>query len=476
MIIRICLILNHFETDIFQALESLMTSGEPREIISDGVLVQTVRHSTYALFCLFKNLRLKRNVELDSVFEFRHLSMKFFSGDELGRVKSSLIPFGLIAMFVRLHVESQIDFAKLRLIIIITEKPNEELVLEGSNIFLKNDENRSLVRLVNSVHFPPLNMEINSVLGEFYLNISKVLNTLKTSDLVEMGLPNDVCHRLNVLVQSEEDQFLRDRGLFINETDSVQEMVLDMFRDKKTEEFVCPTPLPFNIFHDSQRDRNFDGSFELPDFEIKRINKVDQNIQKGDSGGANKHVSQLNVIAPASVVNEGSNVRQNEDVYPVKQKRVGLKERVMTGQAELTLPPPSLPATTQSSSLPPVSNENSTSHFSHAPHSHFSKPMPQCDLSDSNKSESRLNDEPPIYSSPAKDSSNDAPVNNEIKGKVRISLPPTEHLIEKVSSMTGEGECNDFDKNRNLGEKLKDQGRIGDKNNMSKDKDRKSVV
>lgn len=96
-------------------------------------------------------------------------------------------------------------------------------------------------------------------------------------------------------------------------------------------------------------------------------------------------MSQLNVIAPASVVNEGSNVRQNEDVYPVKQKRVGLKERVMTGQADLTLPPPSLPATTQSSSLPPVSNVNSTSHFSHAPHSHFSKPMPQCDLSDSNK-------------------------------------------------------------------------------------------
>ena len=151
-IVKICLILNYLKTDIFKALERLMTSGEPKELVFEGNLVQTVRHGTYALFCLYQNMRLKRKVELDSLFDFQHLNLKFFNINEFGRVKMALVPFGLIASFIRLHVESQIMQAKCRLVSNMRQNPIEGLILKDDNISLRK-ENTGIVDLIKSQFF-----------------------------------------------------------------------------------------------------------------------------------------------------------------------------------------------------------------------------------------------------------------------------------------------------------------------------------
>ena len=73
-------------------------------------------------------------------------------------------------------------------------------------------------------------------MGEFYTVLSKVLKTLDTVEITEMGFPTDVMDRLTSLIDLEEQTFLRNRGLF-SCNDSMEDLVLDMFRT----DTICDT-------------------------------------------------------------------------------------------------------------------------------------------------------------------------------------------------------------------------------------------
>ena len=117
---------------------------------------------------------------------------------------------------------------------------------------------------------------MNSVMGEFYTVLSKVLKTLDTVEITGMGFPTDVKDRLTSLIDLEEQTFLRNRGLFTC-NDSTENLVLDMFRTDTIcdTNFDIPPLKKFNVYCDD---------FNTPDFNIKR--KKSNDFDKASEAGA----------------------------------------------------------------------------------------------------------------------------------------------------------------------------------------------
>ena len=142
----------------------------------------------------------------------------------------------LILIFIRIHCEYQISDSLEKMVSNLKENVDPDFVLMNGEVKLRDREMENLSSVVLHRSFPPLNTEVNSVMGEFYTVLSKVLKTLDTVEITEMGFPTDVMDRLTSLIDLEEQTFLRNRGLF-SCNDSMEDLVLDMFRT----DTICDT-------------------------------------------------------------------------------------------------------------------------------------------------------------------------------------------------------------------------------------------
>ena len=272
VILKICLILSHVnKCDALQALECLMVSGEPKEIFSNGVQVQTLKASAYALYCLFINLKQRRCTGLDELFEKNKLFLRDFSELNFGKIKEGLIPLGLILILIRLHVELQIFEIIDKMIINFDENSIPGIVMTNGKLHVKGKSVADIASLVSHESFPPLNSDLNAILSEFYFNAESVFKTLKSEEIKEMGLPTDILTSLSNLIEKEEKLFLHKKGLMSMDTeldvDSVENLVLGMFNDEALNDVIIPPKhVPFDVFHDSQAM----SDFIPPDIVIKR--------------------------------------------------------------------------------------------------------------------------------------------------------------------------------------------------------------
>ena len=268
VIVNICMVINYSKKDILQGLEYLMASGEPKEICVDSCMIQTTKHSIYALYCLYLDFKLKTSKDLDELFNFKDLNVKAFHGNEFGKVRAGLIPLGLIFTMLRLHVEAQINAALTSLMNSFNEQNLPELIIINHQIFVKNNISGGKLVVVNHPSFAPINNEMNSPLSEFLSNMYKVLKTLKTNDLEEMGLQTDFFEILTKSIERLETDFLKLRNFeFNNELDSAERIVLQMFNGTDISQavnlIVVPEPEKFKIFEDN---RDVRTNERIPDF------------------------------------------------------------------------------------------------------------------------------------------------------------------------------------------------------------------
>ena len=118
----------------------------------------------------------------------------------------------------------------------------------------------NLRELVENIHFPSISEDNNTVRGEFLFLLGQCLRTLHTDVLTDMGLPVDICEKLNFARQLEEQRFLSRRGVLSdNGLDSLthslsgEQFVRDLFNNTATihSPYRAAAPNNFDIWHDS---------------------------------------------------------------------------------------------------------------------------------------------------------------------------------------------------------------------------------
>ena len=131
-----------------------MTSGGPKDILVNNFETQSLKGSTYALFCLFTNMKNSRMTALDKIFNLSRLNVKDFSELEFGRVKAGMIPSGLILIFIRIHCEYQISDSLEKMVSNLKENVDPDFVLMNGEVKLRDREmeNLSSVVLHRSFH------------------------------------------------------------------------------------------------------------------------------------------------------------------------------------------------------------------------------------------------------------------------------------------------------------------------------------
>ena len=92
-------------TDAIQVLINLCECKEPKRICENDREVQSLQHSTYALFCYYQNLGLSLNRQFDCLF--RNVDLQNLR-DSFGVVRENLLPLGIVLRLCRIQTERKI--------------------------------------------------------------------------------------------------------------------------------------------------------------------------------------------------------------------------------------------------------------------------------------------------------------------------------------------------------------------------------
>ena len=260
IILPICSSNREMVTDKLVALQKLLDSCEPKMKLNE-----TLNSAGYALWCLYYNFRFSRDLILDPVFNFDNLNLPMVCFD-FGRIKEELMPLGIYMVFIRAYVEDEIKKNLKKLKENLKSEANPHFDTDHHGLITLSDRSESNLRdLIECVHFPPISEDNNTARGEFLYFLGRSLRGLPVEVLVEMGLPVDICEKLNLARQVVENQFLSKKGVLTdNGVDSLtsslsgSQFVRDIYNRAGSfygsfgPQVGVATPAQnFDIFHDS---------------------------------------------------------------------------------------------------------------------------------------------------------------------------------------------------------------------------------